>query len=395
MSLALIKSIRQEAKYLFTERLRFACANAWAKIANKGRAPIRVLLLDDQRVYTSEQQYAPLLAQRATLQRELGVVLCYQRTDDILPKAKSRLAGYDVVGLKLSHLTPADEALRITRTVRDAMPADASLIYFDGDDDLCVLWPEVAEVADAYVKKHLFLDRAEYKKSRIGKTNLTDYVAKTSGFDFSTNVIPESPPLDDAQIKKLVLGWNIGLDDKIFDLRASYPEPPTDDDKDIDVVCRASVPDHSWIFSLRAPVIAQIESLSSRHKVLTPDHKVSQETYNQEMLRSRICVSPFGYGEICWRDFEAILCGCVLVKPEMSHVETAPDVFIPNETYVPIRWDCQDLGDRLTELLEQPEERQRLRDRARAQLCAYMDGPHLTQRFQEILEFARTRHRDT
>ena len=42
------------------------------------------------------------------------------------------------------------------------------------------------------------------------------------------------------------------------------------------------------------------------------------------MRHSRICISPFGYGEICWRDFEAILCGCLVVKPDMSHVETNP-----------------------------------------------------------------------
>jgi len=34
----------------------------------------------------------------------------------------------------------------------------------------------------------------------------------------------------------------------------------------------------------------------------------------QQALRSgsKICISPFGYGEICWRDFEAIIFGCLL-----------------------------------------------------------------------------------
>ena len=31
-------------------------------------------------------------------------------------------------------------------------------------------------------------------------------------------------------------------------------------------------------------------------------------------------LSPFGWGEICYRDFEAIMCGNILVKPDMSHL---------------------------------------------------------------------------
>ncbi len=150
----------------------------------------------------------------------------------------------------------------------------------------------------------------------------------------------------DDQIGKLQLGWNIGLDDKIRTLRAAHRSPPPTAEKDIDVVCRASVPTDTWLHSLRSTVIPQMDSLRNSYAVLTPDQHVAQDAYYQEMLRSRICFSPFGYGEICWRDFEAILCGCVLVKPDMSHVETAPNVFVPNETYVPVRWDYQDLADR-------------------------------------------------
>jgi hypothetical protein len=131
--------------------------------------------------------------------------------------------------------------------------------------------------------------------------------------------------------------------------------------------------------------------LRNSYAVLTPDQHVTQDAYYQEMLRSRICFSPFGYGEICWRDFEAILCGCVLVKPDMSHVETVPNVFVPNETYVPVRWDYQDLADRLRVLLQQPEECERIRNRARRVLQEYLDGMHLTESFNRILELARTR----
>ena len=39
-------------------------------------------------------------------------------------------------------------------------------------------------------------------------------------------------------------------------------------------------------------------------------------------------VSPFGFGEITLKDFETFLSGSVLVKPNMSHMETYPNFYI-------------------------------------------------------------------
>jgi spore maturation protein CgeB len=78
------------------------------------------------------------------------------------------------------------------------------------------------------------------------------------------------------------------------------------------------------------------------------------------MIRSKICISPFGYGEICWRDFEAILCGCLLIKPDMSHVETNPDIFMAGQTYVPVKWDFSDLEEKCAYYLAHDDERERI-----------------------------------
>lgn len=57
--------------------------------------------------------------------------------------------------------------------------------------------------------------------------------------------------------------------------------------------------------------------------------EVGQRQYNNELVRSRIVLSPFGWGELCFRDFEAVFSGALLMKPDMSHLETWPDVFSP------------------------------------------------------------------
>jgi hypothetical protein len=98
-----------------------------------------------------------------------------------------------------------------------------------------------------------------------------------------------------------------------------------------------------------------------------------------ELRRSKLCFSPFGYGEICWRDFEAIACGAVLVKPDMSHVRAQPDIYRPFETYIPVRWDLADLNDRVREALASPETQKTIADAAYATVRDHLRGPALEQ----------------
>lgn len=331
----------------------------------------RLCVISDDQVYTSEQQLAPLDTHRSALRTELGVVFGRTLVRDALGMSPSELGRFDALLLKLSYRTPAAEALRLVRTLRERAGTRVRLVYLDGDDDLCVQWPELLEHLDLYVKKQVFRDRTEYERPRVGKTNLTDYVARTFGVSFEHDPIPSSRGVSRQHLHKIIPGWNVALDEKI---RALHRVAPTLVERDVDVICRASVAPNVWIHPLRAPVAPILERLAPEHRVLTPAARVSQDAYYREMRRSRICVSPFGYGELCWRDFEAILSGCLLVKPDVGHLETEPDVFLPLETYVPVRWDFADLEEVLRHYLAHPEERERICRRARSVLDDYEHG---------------------
>jgi hypothetical protein len=56
-------------------------------------------------------------------------------------------------------------------------------------------------------------------------------------------------------------------------------------------------------------------------------------------------VSPFGFGEITLKDFEVFLTGGLLLKPDMSHMQTWPDVFRAGETMAAHAWDLSDFED--------------------------------------------------
>jgi len=40
-------------------------------------------------------------------------------------------------------------------------------------------------------------------------------------------------------------------------------------------------------------------------------------------------------------------CGCVLIKPDTSFVQTYPDIFINNKTYIPCKVDFSDLQEKV------------------------------------------------
>jgi hypothetical protein len=80
--------------------------------------------------------------------------------------------------------------------------------------------------------------------------------------------------------------------------------------------------------------------------------KVNSLSYWRELQSSKVMLSPFGYGEVCLRDFEGFMSGCVVVKPNMDHLETWPPVYENDETVVPVSWDMSDLEERVDKILE-------------------------------------------
>lgn len=377
-----VATARRYVKHRYWEPATFRWHGALAALERRACLPI--LLTTDEGAYTSDQQYAPVRYHATALRKALGVAVRFMTVKDALRLPPERLRAYAMVGVKLSFRTPAASAVATVRTFRERLGHErARLVYFDGDDDLMVQWPEILPLVDAYVKKHMLRDLSAYRAG-IGKSNLTDHVARTCGFSFEQDPTPTHAALPAGEAAKLHLGWSIAFDDKI---RRFAAEAPGSVPKDVDVVCRAGVPS-DWVGPLRKPVIELLESVQSRWRVLTPRERVTQAQYNQELLRSRICVSPFGYGELCWRDFEAIVAGCLLVKPDMGHLRTYPDVFLPGETYVPVRWDFADLLATCERYASDEAARLRVVTRAREVLEAETRPEAFVARFAGVLQHA-------
>jgi spore maturation protein CgeB len=82
--------------------------------------------------------------------------------------------------------------------------------------------------------------------------------------------------------------------------------------------------------------------------------------------------------------------GCLLVKPDMGHIRTEPNIFVPGETYVPVRWDFSDLPEVCARYLADDVARKAITARAYQVLADYYRSHNALQRFDEILTLAGT-----
>lgn len=204
-----------------------------------------------------------------------------------------------------------------------------------------------------YLKKSLFRDRALYAVPFRGDTNLTEYYGALYGIE-ETAVDWQVP---DELLPKLRLSPNFLTAPQFLHGFPPGGRPPQAG-RTLDMQTRLGRKGTPWYSAMRD---AALEKVTQFERItLSPPERISYGRYMAEMRDARLCFSPFGYGELCWRDIEAFQSGAVLVKPDMSHLETLPDLYEPGETYLPIRWDFDDLEEVVASALADDELRERM-----------------------------------
>jgi hypothetical protein len=220
---------------------------------------------------------------------------------------------------------------------------------------------EVLPYVDLFYTKALFKDRSLYTGSLYGKELYSDYYHRNYGVNDDNP--RERPVLEDLrQLNKLRLSWNIGIGDfpreqlrqragtlaakllgirvaRRFYSRKKLPADPLGSNTgSIAVHARIGLANRPSIAYQRKLILSKIEG---DRRFLTGE--TGQKRYNRELSDSRIVLSPFGWGELCVRDFEAVRAGALLLKPDMDHLETWPDIFVKGKTYASFSWDGEDL----------------------------------------------------
>jgi hypothetical protein len=136
----------------------------------------------------------------------------------------------------------------------------------------------------------------------------------------------------------------------------------------------------------RTNCIQQLDKSSRSVAKLENGERVSQREYFQRMYDSKIIVAPYGYGEMAPRDLEATMFGSVLIKPDMSYIDTKPNVFIDNETYIACKHDFSDLSEKIEEILGDHEQYSYIVNSARAKYIEVMNPQTLAMNVYTIFK---------
>lgn len=247
---------------------------------------------------------------------------------------------------------PAELVVRALQCLKQAYP-NANIAFFDWYAPLHIrpaLY--VDPYIDIYIKKQTYLDFARYSSVTLGDTNLNDYYAKRHS-------LPDAPQQFEPPAgfeSKMRMGSNFGLSALMVDMFLG--RPPRADGRDIDLHARIAVNGAPWYKAMRQEAKDAVTQLQGLHVV--SEGRVRRYKFYEELYRSKLCFSPFGYGEVCWRDYEAHATGALLLKPDMSHLKVQPDVFVPYETYVPLQWDLSDFGEKVHRYLHDHQARSKI-----------------------------------
>ena len=112
---------------------------------------------------------------------------------------------------------------------------------------------------------------------------------------------------------------------------------------------------------------------------------MQRAAYIQTLLQSKSVVSPWGCGEACWRDYEALLCECALIKPETRHVAASPDIFTDDVCYF-CKPDFSDLRKVLDKVLSEWDAKREHRAELRQMILATRSHKAIAAQLAPILK---------
>lgn len=287
----------------------------------------------------------------------------------------------DVIGVQTNFSADSEYIEKLFAKIRQHN-AEAKIVYFDWCAPLDLrLAEKVNPHVDLYVKRQVFRDPRRYLSSTLGDTNLVDYYSRL----FNLVDREQHFAIPTEFFSKVLLGP--GLLTGPYLLNAFSGRRNCSQKKTITVHARFSCSGTPWYSAMRDSALQACKNLRPGEAVY--GNGVSRKEFLNELAQSKMCFSPFGYGEVCWRDYEAALYGALLLKPDMDHLKTAPDIFIKNETYVPIAWDYSDLREKVEFYANDEHERQRIVENARHVLNAYVNEGGFVRQMTPVFQLAQ------
>lgn len=334
-----------------------------------GRTRRNALVIFEPNAISFSQVY-PFIYYRDTFRHVYDVEFRFISSHEAIDKIPSIYNEASHVFLQTWLTDPVENTVRLSDRIRE-IPFARKYVYLDSfANNDARLFKYVSDF-DLYYRKSLFVDSRELFRIHPGGTNLSAYYGRL----FSLDQQSIDWGLPDTTYQKMRLSPNFLTDPDLIDGFIKGHGPRVGD-RTIDLHARLGGTDaDGWYGAMRRSALEKTLSLTGIS--LRVGTGVPQRLFRKELAQAKLCFSPFGFGEICWRDIEAIACGAVLIKPDMSHLRTEPNLYECGESYIPVRWDFADLQDKVSDLLRDETTRERIAATAWQRARSYLldNGP--------------------
>lgn len=315
----------------------------------------------------------PMFAARKEF-KSLGYKIRYQSIIDYFPvfsgkvqktleaaSVKSACKGnHDIVMMAFHHST-SDFCMKLSAEERGQILSEIkkhckTLVWLDTADSTGTCMFDVMPYVDLYFKKQLLKNTDDYCMDVYGSRTFCEYYHNILNVEDDTITKRYYPHTEKKYLNKLRVAWNVGIGDlyavKPIQLilhpfsvtKPNFLSPETE--RQLDVQYRGS--GYSPIAGYPRSKSKELMMEMTGIKISDINKRIPKAEFIKEGENSKCILSPFGWGEICGRDFEAFVYGGCMIKQDMSHCVTYPDAYQPGKTYVPLKWDFSDFKDVLS-----------------------------------------------
>ncbi len=261
----------------------------------------------------------------------------------------------------------------------------ATVIWFDTTDSSGTLQSQVFPFVQKYLKSQVLIDKIRYTDHIYGGRVYSDYYKNTFGITDEVDDALDNP-ITSADVQKLGVSWNSGLADystygpwkialyRRFGLSFLLRHPK--------ITARPTATRNKVLSArfgatyARATVRYQREQI---RKILANEidtQKIGRRGYMKELNNTKVVLSPFGWGEITLKDFEVFLTGGMLLKPKMDHIQTWPNFYERDVTYMAHDWELDDLEEKIEWAVSNDGLRQEIALQAQLRYVKHTSGPN-------------------
>ena len=257
-------------------------------------------------------------------------------------------------------------------------------MILDGQDSTSLIGTyEVFKESNALLllKNSLLKDRSLYKKGSIlGRYYWGEGDYKLEDFDdYSDRIVLSGTNWLSTHFAGINVQWYDNIP-KTYDISAMFQYP-----QGVDVY------EHGFHQSIhydnhRKPMMDVINKLNYNVAKLENGNRVSTQEYYKRISSAKILLAPFGYGEMAPRDLESAMFGSILIKPDMSYIDSNPSVYEDGVTYIACKHDYSDLKEKIHDILGNYEKYLYIVENARRGIQEKMHPKHIALHLYDIFK---------